>query len=110
MWWLKPKRPARFAVWAFVDLFALFAALSVYKPVVGITGLGAVLILASILIEANKEMIWEGYKQVYKKSSLEWRNQLSEPKEIYYKLNVYVIWPMMFFLGLLAILAAFLAS
>jgi hypothetical protein len=109
MWWFKQKHPGRFAVWAFIDLFILFSVLAVYRPVVGITGLGAVLVLSSILVEANKELIWEQYKEAYKKAPKQWGG-LNEPKQIYYNLNVYVIWPVMFLLGLLAIAAAFLAS
>lgn len=101
---------ARFAGWAFVDLVALFAAISFVRPAVGLAGLGAVLVLAAILVEANKDMIWQGYKKHYKKSKDPLRELLNRPNELYNALNVYLIWPLIFILGLASIYAAYLIA
>jgi hypothetical protein len=101
------KRSAKFVQWAFLDLVVVFAAIGVYKPAVGLAGIGAVLILASLIVLANKNYIWEGYKKNYKKSSNALVERLSRPTELARQLNVYVVWPLIFVLGLLAIYAAY---
>lgn len=104
----RPKsRPARFATWAFADLLVLFSILSLYRPAVGLAGLGAVLILISILVEANRQQIWEGYKKAYKKSQNPFTRTFHQPREVYNQLNIYLVWPVVFLLGLAAIYAAF---
>lgn len=98
---------ARFAGWAFVDLIILFSAISLYRPAAGLAGLGAVLVLASILVEANREMIWQGYKKSYKKTKDPMHEIWHKPREIYNQLNVYLVWPLFFLLGLVSIYAAY---
>lgn len=98
---------ARFAGWAFVDLVVLFSAISLYRPAAGLSGLGAVLILGSVLVEANKDAIWQGYKKTYKKSKDPWQELWNRPNELYNTLNVYLVWPLIFILGLASIYAAY---
>lgn len=107
----KARPRARFASWSFLALLVLFAAISTQKLAVGLTGLGAVLIICSLLVEANKERIWTDYKKNYKYSKNDlFPKSWSEPKEAYYRLNVYVVWPIVFVLGLAAIYAAYLIA
>jgi hypothetical protein len=101
---------ARFASWAFLCLLVLFAALTASTPAVGLAGTGAVLVLSSLLIEANKRLIWENYKKNYKKTKTALPVVWSKPNLLYYNLNVYVVWPLVFLLGLAAIYAAYLVA
>ncbi len=110
MFFRKKSKPANFAGWAFIDLVALFSALTYFRPVVGLTGLGSVLILAAILVEANKDTIWQNYKKQYKKSRYPVVDFFNRPTDFYYKLNVYIIWPLALTLGLLAIYAAYMVG
>jgi hypothetical protein len=103
----KSTPKARFAGWAFVDLIVLFAVISTVRPVVGLAGLGAVMVLGSILVEANHDMIWQTYKKNYKKTKDPVHEMFHRPNEVYNKLNVYVLWPVLFALGLGAIYAAY---
>lgn len=99
-------RKARFAEWSYLALLVLFAVIYTYSPSAGLAGMGAVLVLGSLLVEANKELIWESYKKGYKaKNSSLW----SKPDPLYYKLNVYLVWPLVFVVGLLAIAASVVA-
>lgn len=103
----KANPPARFGGWAFIDLALLFLAISLVEPAVGLSGLGAVLILGSILVEANKERIWSQYKKNYKyRKSDALPKKWTQPNETVYKANVYVVWPTVFILGLVSIYAA----
>jgi hypothetical protein len=103
----KPRRP-RFASWAFLALVVLFVAIWTQKPQVGLAGLGGVLILASLLVEANKDRIWDEYKKNYKRDKNDpFPASWSKPNPLYYKLNVYVVWPVVFVMGLASIYAAY---
>ncbi len=111
MLFFKARPRARFASWSFLALLVLFASISTQRLAVGLTGIGAVLIISSILVEANKERIWDDYKKQYKYS----KNDLlpkswSEPNQLYYRLNIYLVWPTVFLLGLAAIYAAYLIA
>ena len=98
-----PKsKPANFASWTFAILVISFAWLSLSRPAVGLSGLGTVLILAAILIELNRETIWQGYLKGYKKSKDPLTEALRKPRQIYYSLNVYLVWPLFFLIGLAA--------
>jgi hypothetical protein len=94
--------PARFASWAFLSLLVLFAGLLQTKPSIGFAGLGAVLVLAALLILANHERIWQLYKKSRPSQSI-W----SKPNKLYYQLNVYIVWPLVLLLGLAAIATAY---
>ena len=102
---------ARFASWSFICLLILFVAIWTQKPAVGLAGIGAVLVMGSMLVLANSRLIWEQYKKSYKKS----KNSIapeswSKPNSLYYRLNVYVVWPLVLVLGLVAIWAAYVAG
>ncbi len=103
-----PKNSSRFAQWAFFDLFVLFAVLFVYKPAIGMTGIGAVMVLGSLLVLANAPGIWEDYTGRYKPSKSAWLNRLNEPKLAYYNLNRFVLCPLILLTGLAAIFFGFL--
>lgn len=108
MWFFGKKYSPRFARWAFLDLILLFAVIYWFDPKVGLAGLGALLMLAAILIEANKDYIWQEYKAGFKKLKKAQRSVWNEPKDIYYQVNVYFLWPLVFLVGLYAVWAAIL--
>ena len=95
-----------FCIIAFVVLGILFLTIMNAKPVVGLSGLGAVLVLSALLVEANKDRIWEGYVENYKHNKAE----MMEPSRLYYRLNIYVAWPLVFLLGLASIYAAYILA
>ena len=104
----KTAASSRFAQWAFVDMFVLFGVLFIYKPAIGMTGLGAVMVLGSLLVLANSQSIWDDYVASYKPSKSAWRNRLNEPKVSYYQINRYILCPLILVTGLGAILLGFL--
>ncbi len=67
---------------------------------------GVMLCLTSASTLVKRETIWKGYKKHYKKSKNSARELLNKPREIYYKLNVLVVLPLMFLLGLVSLYAA----
>lgn len=103
-------RETRYAGWSFVCVLALFLAISVTKPSVGLAGIGAVLVLGAIGVEANKLKIWEDYKANYKPSKSPLRELWAAPNENYYKANIYFVWPLTFLLGLASIYLAYLLA
>ncbi len=100
----------RYAGWSFLCVLVLFAAIATSKLSIGLAGIGAVLVLAAIGVEANKEKIWEDYRANYKPSANKTRELWRAPNELYYKLNVYLVWPATFVIGLLAIYAAYVLA
>lgn len=102
------KRQSNYAPWVFVGILVFFMLLSPSRPAIGLAGGGAILMLGSILIEINRKQIWDNYKQNYKPSKSQLDRLWSEPKDIYYKLNVLFVWPLVFVTGLLSITVAYL--
>ncbi len=102
-------RSVRFVQWAFLDLIVLFAAISTVKSAIGLAGIGTCLVLASLLVLANKQYIWDNYKKHYKKpKNSPLLTALTQPTATYLAINVYILWPATFLLGLFAIYAAYL--
>src|SRR5476649_964098 len=85
----------------------VFGWLALNRPVFGLTGLGVVLIFAATLVELNRELIWKGYLKRYKKWG---KGRWHEPLNAYYQINVYVLWPLIFLLGVGSLVAAYWAS
>jgi hypothetical protein len=102
-----PKVPApRFAPGLFLALLAVFAILGQDKPVVGLVGLGTTMLVAGILVILNRKRIWETYRKQYKKTRglALW---LTGPAEIWYTVNVWVLWPSIVLLGVFCLYAAY---
>jgi len=75
----------------------LFASLVNAAPEVSLAGLGATLIIMSVLIELNSAKIWsERLKSVKKLKKM---SALQRPKKIYYNINVYILWPFIIFMA-----------
>src|SRR5882724_10660911 len=82
----------------FIILLIFFAVVTQTKLAVGLTGLGTVALIVSILVEANRRRVWDDYVASYKKSH--YHSRWHEPKRLYYLLNVAVLWPAVALLGL----------
>lgn len=89
---------ARFAPGLFLALVLICVILTRYQPAAGFSGLGVTLIIAAVLVEVNAARIWANYRKIYKKNK-GIRGFWREPKQIYYDLNVWVLWPLVGLLG-----------
>ncbi len=86
----------------FFGLFLLFAIVAQVKPVFGLVGLGTLAILAAGVVELHSRRIWDEYRKGYKKQR-RFTGLWHEPKEIYFRLNIYVLWPLVALLGALCL-------
>lgn len=98
-----------FAQGLFLALIFLFVIITQVKPAVGLAGLGATLIIGAVLIELNAARIWETYRKAYKKNK-GMQGVWSEPKKLYYDLNVRVLWPIVGALGVGCLWVAYLLN
>jgi hypothetical protein len=107
---VRHKTPApRFAPALFLALLAIFVILGQAKPVVGLVGIGTTAIVTAVLIELNRERIWETYRKTYKKEK-GLKGLWTAPTRVYYNVNVYLLWPFVFFLGAICLWAAYTMS
>lgn len=107
---VKHKVPApRFAPGLFLVLLAVFMLLGQNKPVYGLSGIGVTLVIAGILVEFNRDRIWESYKKTYRKQK-GIAGMWTKPDPIYYNLNVYFLWPFIVLLGAICLWAAYMLS
>jgi hypothetical protein len=104
----KQPRP-KFGGWAFLILVGVFAWYAQIHPVFGLTGLGTVLVVATILVELNRKLIWENYRKLYKQRK-SMRSIWLEPHPFVYELNVRVLMPILGLLGVWCLWAAYLLS
>jgi hypothetical protein len=107
---LHHRRPRQLVGWSFAGLLAIFVAIATLRPEVGLAGAGAVLVLMAVLVEIQSDSIWKEYKHSYKPTKNKLLNELSVPKEGYYKANVYFVWPVVFVVGIVSIYVAYLLS
>ncbi|HSX14632.1 MAG TPA: hypothetical protein VLE72_01850 [Candidatus Saccharimonadales bacterium] len=69
----------------------------------GLILLGIFAVSLALVIEYNSGRIWRQYKRNYQPSRRKWFNTLNKPRDIYNYLNIYVLWPGVFILGIWAI-------
>ena len=100
---------ARFGSLMFLGLLIIFMWTGQTKPIYGLTGIGVTLIVTSILVEANRDRIWDMYKKAYKKQK-GFAGMMSKPNKIYYNLNVYFLWPIVFMIGVVSLFVAYMLS
>jgi hypothetical protein len=105
---MRHKTPApRFAPGLFLGLLVAFTLIGESRPVIGLVGLGTTLIITAVLIELNRQRIWDDYKKAYKKTkgvSGLW----TKPNPVYYTINVVFLWPFIIFLGVVSLWAAYI--
>lgn len=61
--------------------------------------IGVALVLVALLVEVEHKVIWKNYKKSYHKHKNKFVDDLMKPNEWVYKLNIYVIWPLVLVLG-----------
>lgn len=101
--------PPRFAPGLFLGLILLFVLLGQAKPVYGLIGIGTVLIITAGMVEINRQRIWDQYKKTYKKQA-GLLGLWTKPNQIYYTINVMILWPFIMFLGICSLFAAYVLS
>src|SRR6202050_3784091 len=98
--------PPRFAPGFFLALLVIFIALGEFKPIFGLVGMGTTLVVASVLVELNRNRIWELYKKTHKHKAGRlgfW----TRPDPVYYNVNVMLLWLALFVLGVVCLWAAY---
>ena len=87
-------------------LVGAFAVLSLYYPIIGLIGVGALLLMAGIFVEMNADRVWKESLKWQKKNrkQVAWWNR---PTPFFYALNIYVLWPLIILLGIFCLTAAY---
>jgi len=107
---IRHKTPhPKFAPGLFLILLIVFGVLGQYKPVFGLVGLGTTAIITAVLIELNRETIWETYRKSYKKQK-GMLGAWSKPNRVYYTINVLFLWPFVLFLGIICLWSAYVLA
>lgn len=65
-----------------------------------ITLIGTTLVLVALLVEIEHKVIWNNYQKHYHPHKNKLADKLLRPNKIVYILNVYVLWPLVFIMGL----------
>jgi hypothetical protein len=99
----------RFAPGLFVGLIIAFTILGQVKPVVGLVGLGTTLIVTGVLVELNRQRIWDDYRKSFRKQR-KVASLWTKPNPVYYTINVMFLWPFIIFLGLVSLWVAYLVA
>ncbi len=60
---------------------------------------GVLLVLVALLVEIEHKFIWKHYKKNYHKHKNKFVDDLLKPNEWIYRLNIYVVWPLVLILG-----------
>lgn len=76
------------------------------NPPAGLAVMGGAACLVSVIILRSRQQIWDNYKKSYSKSKNPALELLHRPLRIYYLINVLVVWPLLFMLGLIAMYTA----
>jgi len=95
-----------YAQGVFLGLLLFFVVAAQLKPVFGLIGVGLLAIFAAGVVELNSQRIWKDYRSAYKKQR-RFTGLWHEPKQLYYQLNIYVLWPLVALLGVLCLLAGY---
>ena len=93
----------------FFALLASFTLMLNYRAIVGLVGIGTLAIVSAGLVIANRERIRADYHKAYKKRAHP-KGSWYEPRDAYYRLNIYIVWPGVALLGALCLWAAWQLS
>lgn len=64
-----------------------------------LVAIGLSLVLIALLVEIEHKIIWKHYKQNYKKHKNKYIDMLVRPYAWVYRINVYIVWPLVILLG-----------
>lgn len=70
---------------------------------VSLVAIGALLVLVALLVEIEHKIIWKNYKKSYHKHKNKTVDTLLKPNEWVYRVNIYIIWPLVLALGVAVI-------
>ncbi len=70
---------------------------------VSIVAIGTLLILVALLVEIEHKVIWKRYKKNYHKHNNKFVDELLKPNIWVYRLNIYIVWPLVLILGVAVI-------
>jgi len=96
----------RFAPGVFLGFILAFVMLGQSSPVFGLAGLGTTLVVAGVLVELNRQRIWDNYAKSYRKLK-GYKGIWTKPSPVYYTINVLFLWPLIIFLGFVCLWAAY---
>ena len=65
---------------------------------------GTALVLIALLVELEHRIIWKNYRRHYHPHKNKFIDQLLKPNKWIYALNIYILWPMVFVLGMVILL------
>lgn len=65
---------------------------------------GTTLVLIALLVELEHRIIWKNYRRHYHPHKNPFIDALLKPNKWIYVLNIYVLWPMVFVLGMVILL------
>lgn len=65
-----------------------------------VIGTGVALVLFALLVEIERKYIWNNYKKNYHKHDNEILEMLLKPNIWVYRLNIYLVWPLVLILGI----------
>lgn len=71
---------------------------------VALTLTGTALVLIALLVELEHRIIWKNYRRHYHPHPNKFVDALIKPNRWVYALNIYVLWPMVFVLGMVILL------
>jgi hypothetical protein len=72
----------------------------------GLYIVGILLVAAALLVEARSKSIWDDYRRRYRyRKGSRFPEFWTQPRRIYYLLNVWVVWPLVALTGIAAIVA-----
>lgn len=69
-----------------------------------LTLIGTALVLIAMLVELEHRVIWKNYRRHYHPHKNKFVDNLLKPNKVVYALNIYVLWPLVFVLGLAILL------
>lgn len=69
-----------------------------------VTLTGTALVLIALLVELEHRIIWKNYRRHYHPHKNKFIDELLKPNKWVYALNIYLLWPMVFVLGLVILL------
>lgn len=95
----------RFAPWLYVAMVMIFVTVTQFQVIIGLTGLGVTLLIGGVILELNSPKVWADSMQWRKKNkNMAWYQR---PNKLLYQVHIWLLWPLVIFLGLSALISAY---